>query len=138
MMKRAFLLSSASLLLVSMGGGAHAQMSFQPNWAGFGSANLGVNTLARQQALARGRNPDAPGRRPPPSARVRTTYMRDPAVTRRVQEGFVAHVAKIAGPEKAQAARDSFARVDFGSAWRRLTSADGYRDGDVADALGAY
>lgn len=125
-------------LAIACAGAASAQTSFQPNWAGFGSANLGMNTLARQQALAQGRNPDAPARRPQSRVLVRTGYSRDPAVTRRVQDGFIAHVAQVAGAEKAQLVRSDLTRQDFATVWRRLTVAQGYRDDDVADALGAY
>ena len=113
-----------------------AQASFQPNWAGFGSANLGMNTLARQQAYAQRRDPDGSGRRSPPP--VRTAYVRDPAVTRRVEESFEAYVARVGGPDKAQLVRGDLARQDFVAVWRRLTSGQGYREGDVADALAAY
>ena len=116
---------------------AHAQSTFQPNWSAWGTANLGVNVLARQQALIHGRNPDAP----PASARriaTLTTYRRDPAVTRKVVDGFAGYVARVSGPGKAQAVRDQLARTDPESEWLRLTAPDGFRAGDAGDALASY
>jgi hypothetical protein len=114
---------------------AHAQATFQPNWAGWGSANLGMNTLAHQQAELRGRRPSAaPGFGRP----VETRYRRDPAVTRRVVDSFTDYLAQVDGPAEAKSIHDQLTRLDVEQSWAGLVRSDGFRPGDAGDSLAAY
>ena len=118
-----------------------AQDTFQPGWANFGSANLGMNTLAHQQDLFERRGRVSGGdsaldrRRQFP---VITTYRNDPEISKRVVLAFSDYVNRIAGPEKAAMVRGQLLHKDFVSIWLRITGADGYKAGDAVDALAAY
>lgn len=129
---------AAMLLLVwaTAAAPACAQATFQPNWAGWGSANLGMNALAHQGNELHGRG--AAPQVPHPSAAAPTTYQRDPAVTRRVEAAFVDYVEKVGGPQEAATVRDDLAHHDFVDAWRSTAGTNGLRPGDLADAMAAY
>lgn len=138
MIKKTAFASYGAVIGCLMASRADAQSTFQPNWASFGSANLGMNTLAHQQDTLHGRTVEARRAGALRRATTPTTYVSDPAVTRRVAEAFADHVGRIAGPEKGRVVREELSRRDFVAAWRTMTAADGYRSGDVADAFAAY
>ena len=130
--------AAAALILAGGSSGlAGAQASFQPNWAGWGAANLGMNALAHQQATpdVRGVRRSAP---PPGRTSAPTSYRRDPAVTRRVVDSFADYVAGAGGASQGQAVREQLARTDLERAWAELAGHDGFRAGDASDALAAY
>ncbi len=129
--------TTAAVVAGLSAGGARAQATFQPNWAGWGSANLGMNTLAHQQAVIHGR-PSFGGRPPPRRFGAPTGYRRDPEVTRRVVDSFADYVARVGGPAEAQAVRTQLAHTDLERAWAGLVSENGFHPGDAADALAAY
>lgn len=137
-MRPSALKSSAVVFALAFAGApqARAQATFQPNWAGWGSANLGMNALAHQQAVVHER---AGARRAPPRRfGAPTGYRRDPEVTRRVVDSFADYVARIGGAAEARAVRDQLSRTDVERAWAGLVGENGFHPGDAVDALASY
>jgi hypothetical protein len=59
-------------------------------------------------------------------------------VSARVKQQYVAFVRKQAGPQAAQQYSAVLAKNDFVRNWAQLVSEEGFRPGDVADALASY
>lgn len=148
LIRRALLIGSAAA--ASAGGVAWAQMPIiSPNLMnGFIGANA-MQAAANQGRRNRGlptytgsnsgsRPMSHVGAAPAASRAASTRYTRDPAVTRKVVDAFVARIERAAGPQKAELARTELSRNDFVQTWSRTAGPDGFRPGDAADALAAY
>lgn len=97
-------------------------------------AHLGTGTTRRLPPSGRSSLPLARATGVPAAA---TRYRRDPGVTRRVQDQFLAFIAR-SDPGELAAVRSTLARMDFQTAWSRATAPDGFRTGDAADSMAAY
>lgn len=69
---------------------------------------------------------------------VATTYRASPAVNARVKQQYVDHIRKTVGPQGAQQYSQVLSRNDFVRNWSQLVSEEGFRPGDVAEALASY
>ncbi len=115
---------------------AEAQMSFQPNWAGWGAANIGGPKIAPNRPAPSRSTGETRSALPPSLAP--TTYRRDPAVTRKVEAQYVAYAERTVGAQKAALLRADLDRRDFARVWAIVAGQDGFSPGDAADALAAY
>ena len=133
----------ACLAVLAWASTAQAQIDVPPmDMAGAmfnGQATRGI--LESHLGLDRG---DRPSERPdlrPSSPRqlpaAATRYRRDPAITRKVVNDYLAFVART-DPHELAAVRDQLDRNDVEAAWSRQTASDGFRSGDAVDALAAY
>lgn len=68
---------------------------------------------------------------------VNTRYRRDPAVTRKVKNDYLAFVARTA-PAELGVIRDDLQRSDPVAVWNQRVAADGFKPGDAVDAIAAY
>lgn len=71
-------------------------------------------------------------------ASASTAYRASPAVSARVKQQYVDYVRKQAGPQAAQQYSAVLAKNDHVRNWAQLVAEEGFRPGDVAEALASY
>ncbi len=91
----------------------------------------------RDNMMPSARERPAPQRKSKQRA-VSTTYRASPAVSLRVQRQFTDFVEKTSGRQAGQQVRETFRKRNPVTSWSSIVKADGFRSGDVVDAVAAY
>lgn len=126
----------AVILFLGMPNAGMAQDYLFQNFAA--SDALGqMHQSMRDNMMPSARERPAPQRKSKQRA-VSTTYRASPAVSLRVQRQFTDFVEKTSGRQAGQQVREIFRKRNPVASWVSIVKADGFRSGDVVDAVGAY